>query len=166
MIENVYLKKRKRRKMASNPEYRTFLIEEVPKRLTKLKEDTPAKFGIMTPQHMVEHLILTAKICTKRYGTPSDPPSVGQQKFKRFIQEGANFEHRPGKTSADLPKLKYASLKEAIDSYPEGVGRFYNHFEANKEFLCYNEIQGELNYEELELLHYKHFAYHLDQFGI
>lgn len=167
MNENLYLEKRKRQKMASNPEYRNFLISEVPQRLAKLKENTPGKFGLMTPQHMIEHLIFTAKICTKRYGEPQNPPSEGQQKFKNFIANGANFVHRPGnKTQSDLPKLKYESLLEAINNYPEGIGRFYNHFEANKNFLCYNEIQGELNYEELEFLHFKHFSYHLDQFGL
>jgi len=153
--------------MPSNKNYQHFLREEMPQRLSNLSEDTKPKFGLMTPQHMVEHLILMTKLSVRTYGDAPETPTKGQLKFKKFIDNGAHFEYRPSdKTVADLPKLKYASLKEALDNYPQGINGFYTHFEANPEFLSFNQIQGKLGYEDLEFLHFKHFEYHLGQFGL
>ena len=153
--------------MSTNKEYQEYLKNEVPKRLARLTEDTTPQFGIMTPQHMVEHLILMTKLSVRQYGDPSETPTEGQKKFKAFIEKGANFEYRPSnKTTADLPKLKYSSLKEALDNYPGGINGFYTHFEKEPDYLSYNAIQGALGFEDLEFLHYRHFEYHLNQFGL
>lgn len=153
--------------MPYSPSYHDYLTKEVNQRLAKLKEDTPKKFGLMTPQHMVEHLILMTKLSVRQYGAIASPPTEGQAKFKKFIEKGAHFEHRPSdKTIDDLPKLKYASLKEAIDNYPQGINGFYDHFEANPDFLSYNQIQGALGFADLEFLHSRHFEYHLSQFDL
>ena len=153
--------------MPSNPTYKQFLVEEFPSRIEALKTSDQPSFGIMTPQHMVEHLILMAKLSTRQYGDVNSPATEGQIKFKKFIDNGANFEHRPSdKTADDLPKLKYGSLQEAKDDYANAIDRFYNHFEAQPDYLSYNQIQGALGFEDLEFLHYRHFQYHLDQFGL
>ena len=153
--------------MPSNPEYQKFLTVEMPQRLSKLKEDSLPKFGLMTPQHMVEHLILMTKMAIRIYGQAPETPTEGQLKFKKFIEKGAHFEYRPSdKTAVDLPKLKYGSLQEAIDSYPQGINGFYTHYEADPGFLSFNPFQGNLGYEDLEFLHARHFEYHLGQFGL
>lgn len=143
------------------------MTTEVMDILKGLKADTPAKFGLMTAQHMVEHLCFVTKVSVKRIGEAPAEPTEGQKKFKHFISRGARFKHFPNnKTAADLPKFKYSSLEEAIENLPEAVNRFYNHYEANPDFKCYNGFQGELNFQELEVLHYMHFRYHLDQFSL
>jgi len=153
--------------MPSNIEYQKFLKEETPLRLAKLAENTLPKFGIMTPQHMVEHLILMTKLSIRTYGEIPQTPTEGQLKFKKFIEQGARFEHRPSnKTAADLPKLKYNSLQEAIDNYPQGINGFYHHYATNPDYLSFNLIQGKLGFEDLEFFHYRHFEYHLGQFGL
>jgi len=153
--------------MPSNSEYKKFLTNEMPERLAKLTSNAQAKFGLMTPQHMVEHLILMTKLSVRQYGDATAEPTEGQIKFKKFITNGAKFEHRPSnKTAADLPKLKYASLEEALGNYPQGINGFYDHFDANPDFLSFNQIQGALGFEDLEFLHRQHFEYHLGQFGL
>jgi len=153
--------------MSSNATYQKFLKEDVYTRLSKLTEETKPKFGLMTPQHMVEHLILMTKLSVRVYGEVPKTATEGQMKFKKFIEEGANFEFRPSnKTVADLPKLKYGSLQEALDNYPQGINGFYNHYVANPEFISFNKFQGKLGFEDLEFLHYRHFEYHLGQFGL
>lgn len=153
--------------MPSNLEYQKFLKEEMPKRLSKLREDALPKFGIMTPQHMVEHLILMTKMAVRIYGEVPETPTDGQLKFKKFIDKGAHFEYRPSdKTAADLPKLKYGSLQEAIDNYPQGINGFYIHYQDDPTFLSFNPFQGKLGFSDLEFLHYRHFEYHLGQFGL
>ena len=153
--------------MSSNAAYQTFLTEEIPQRLSNLKEDTLPKFGLMTPQHMVEHLILMTKMAVRIYGDAPESPTEGQLKFKKFIEKGAQFQYRPSdKTAADLPKLKYGSLQEALDNYPQGINGFYAHYEADPKFISFNVFQGKLGFEDLEFLHFRHFKYHLEQFGL
>lgn len=144
-----------------------FLLKEVPPLLKELKHDTLPNFGLMTPQHMVEHLTQVVKTSVKRYGEPTGEPTKRQLGFKKFIEGGAILKHYPSdKTKADLPPLKYDSLEEAIIQIPVAVERFYNHYTAHPDFKAYNPFLGELGFEELELFHYQHYRYHLWQFGL
>ena len=144
-----------------------FLAQEAPLLFKTLPADCKATFGLMTPQHMVEHLVGAIKGSVKRYGEP-DPALVEKQMgFRRFIDNGAVLKHRPSdKTEADLPALKYASLAEAIEQFPIAIDRFYSHFEAQPDFKSYNQFMGELGFEELELFHFQHVRYHLWQFDL
>ncbi len=147
--------------------HKDFFEKDLPQFLQNLAANQAPRFGLMTAQHMVEHLLMTMKTSVKRYGEPEDPPTKGQVGFKAFITKGAPIEHRPSdKTKADLPELKYANLEEAINKMPEAVSRFYTHYEANPEFRCYNKFMGELGFDELELFHYQHFRFHLHQFHL
>ena len=144
-----------------------FMTEQVMELLKNLQSDTEPNFGLMTPQHMIEHLTWTLKSATKRKGTPSGAPTKSQLGFQRFISKGAIFEHRPSdKTKADLPELKYGSLEEAIEQIPVAINRFYNHFEANPDFKSYSDFIGELDFEQLELFHSQHYKFHFWQFGL
>lgn len=144
-----------------------FLSQEVPILLAKLTEDQVPAFGLMTPQHMIEHLTGSIKYSIKRHGEPDPTLAEKQVGFKRFIENGAVLKHRPSdKTAADLPPYKYESLAEAIPQIPVAIDRFYTHFEAQPDFISYNVFMGELNFEDLELFHYQHVRYHLWQFGL
>ena len=144
-----------------------FLLNEAAGLFGRLKADTEPTFGLMTAQHMVEHLIMSIKTSLKRYGEPEAGLSERTLGFRKFLERGAVFKHRPSdKTKADLPDLKYASLEDAIAEIPVALDRFYGHFQTNPDFKCYNQFMGELNFEELELFHYQHVRYHLWQFGI
>ena len=153
--------------MATTNNKKDFLTKKVPELLKQLKPDTEPAFGLMTPQHMVEHLTWAAKSSVKRYGEPTSEPTKGQLGFKRFIEKGAIFQHRPSdRTKADLPALRYASLEEAVSHIPEAVDRFYRHFESNPGYKAFSPMMGELSFEELELFHYQHYRFHLWQFGL
>ena len=146
---------------------KTFLTSEVMDLLNQLKSDTQPNFGLMTAQHMVEHISYLPKTSVKRYGEPEGEPTKRQLGFKKFIANGAVFQHRPSdKTKADLSALKYGSLEEAIEQVAIGIKRFYDHFEANPDFKAYSPFMGELGFEELETFHYSHFRYHCWQFGL
>lgn len=153
--------------MSTTIDKKAFMLNEVLPLLKGLSADKEPNFGLMTPQHMVEHLVYTLKNCVRRVGEIEDPPTKGQLGFKRFIAKGAIFEHRPkGKTKADLPPLKYDNLEDAIAQIEIAIHRFYNHYEEHPEFKCYNPFFGELEFEELDLFNYMHYRYHLWQFGL
>ncbi len=145
-----------------------FLVGELPDLLDKLKPGAKGSFGIMTPQHMVEHLIVVVKSMAKKYdGEREMPPNKRQLGFQKFIRNGCVMEHRPSnKTIADLPTLKYESLDEAVAVVPEAVQRFYKFWEDYPTYKPYFSFMGEVTFEELEIFHFNHFKYHLWQFGL
>jgi len=147
---------------------RDFLINEIPKLLENLKPETKGNFGLMTPQHMVEHLTWVIKSSAKKHeGERETPANKRQLGFQKFIKNGSVLQYRPSdKTKADLPQLKYSSLEEAISFIPESVQRFYNFWDANPDYIPYGSFMGEMPFEDLELFHYMHCRYHLWQFGL
>ena len=146
---------------------REFLTMQVPQILTNLTADVVPQFGLMTPQHMVEHLTWVTKSTLKRQGEPEAEPNDSQKYFRKFIDKGAIFKHRPSdKTTEDLQALKYGSLAEAIENVPDAVDRLYTTFEQNPNFKTYNAMMGEFSFEDQELFHYQHYKYHFFQFGL
>ena len=148
--------------------HQSFLKGEALSLLQELKEDAVAKFGLMTPQHMVEHLIWVTKTTIGRKGEPEGEPTKSHLYFQKFIDNGAIFQYRPkeGTSPADLKALKYSSLKEAIDQVAPAIDRFYQHYEENPESVAYNPVMGELTQDQLELFHAQHYRWHLHQFGL
>lgn len=150
--------------MSTIAEYKTFLTEECHDLFAKLQVDTVPKFGIMTPQHMVEHLIWTAKSMSKRHGEPDPSLAEKQAKWQQFMKNPI-FKHFP-KEDAKLSELKYGSLEEAIAQLPSAVERIYGPFEADPAFKAYNPTFGEVDFESALRFHTAHFRYHMDQFGL
>jgi len=136
-------------------------LQQIDKELTN--EHTP-NWGIMSAQHMVEHLIWVTKATAGRKGEPPAEPTKSHLFFKKFIANGAVFQYRP-KEDAVLPALKYDLLEEAIENVVPALDRFFTYFEDSNT-LSYNPIMGELNGEELLLFHANHYWWHLDQFGL
>ena len=145
-----------------------FLLHDLPKLLENLSSETKGNFGLMTPQHMIEHLTWTMKSASKKYeGERETPANKRQLGFQAFVQNGSVLKYKPSdKTKADLPSLRYASLEEAISILPEAVKRFYDFWEANPDYMPYGSFMGEMPFEDLEFFHYMHFRYHLWQFGL
>ncbi len=145
--------------------YTRYIQEESPSILKNLKSDQKPGFGVMTPQHMVEHLIKTVKFSMKTYGEIPEKPNESQEKFKKFIFSDAEF-RQSDPAKAKLDDLKFANLEEAITAFPEAIQKFYSFFEENPEVQPYNEFFGALTKEEIERFHYKHFRHHFKQFGL
>lgn len=143
------------------------MLEELPRLLKTLKADAEPRFGLMTAQHMVEHIANDAKYMNHRLGEPEGGPTEKQLGFQKFIDSGAVLKHRPSdKTKADLPELKYASLEEAVAKIAPITKAFYDHFDAHPEFKVYNKFMGELGFEKVELFFSQHWRYHLWQFKL
>ncbi|WP_281542877.1 DUF1569 domain-containing protein [Maribacter aestuarii] len=153
--------------MTSNSK-RDFLTHKFPELLNTLSSETKGNFGLMTPQHMVEHLIGALSSATTKYkGERISPATEQQLGMQKFIKSGSVLSHRPSdKTEADLPPLKYTSLEEAISNIPEAVQRYYAFQDGNPHYKPYASFMGELSYEDLELFHYMHIKYHLWQFSL
>lgn len=147
---------------------RDFLTNEFTPLLEKLSTDTKANFGLMTPQHMVEHLIGAIESAIGKYEGERENPATEQQLgMQQFIKSGCVLSHRPSdKTKADLPPLKHASLEEAISLVPKAVEKYYAFQDDNPDYIPYASYLGEVAFEDVELFHFMHIQYHLWQFGL
>jgi len=143
--------------------------EQLKDRLDFLTKEEIARFGIMTPQHMVEHLIITFKLSQGKISLPEKEPSPRALQAKQAILYG----------EMDLPKgiqapgigeklldLKYASLEEAKEQLIKSLDKYHSYFSENKDIKHYHPAFGPLNYEEWTAFHHKHFKHHFGQFGI
>ncbi len=150
------------------PKYKDFLSKELPAKLRTLAGNQAPNFGLMTAQHMVEHLVYVTKSLSKRRGEPEAEMSKSQHYFRKFINAGCPFEHRPkeGASKADLKDLRSASIEEAIQGLEAATVQFYALFESNPAHKSYNPMMGEFNLAELELFNYQHGRWHLHQFGV
>ena len=146
-------------------DHKIYLTETVPQLLAKLRKEDEPSFGVMSSQHMVEHLIWVAKSSVKDYGPPPEEFTEGQQKFMKFIQSGANFKvYPPKKTREELDPPRMPDLQAAIDEVPKAIQRLYSHDEGH---IFFNPMMGKATFEEMELLQAKHFQWHLEQqFGL
>jgi len=134
----------------------------------KLSPETKPLWGIMTPQHMVEHLLLTVKVSNNKIKVECFNPPEKIPTLKKFL-----LSERP------LPKnfinpiigegllpIQFNNYEDAITGLKIEIEDFYKFFENNPEAVITNPTFGELNRTEWEIFHKKHFTHHLSQFGI
>lgn len=138
--------------------------------LRKLNTDTPAAFGIMTPQHMVEHLILLVKLSNggiKGQLMRSEETAV---KWKQgLIYTDMEFPmgiRVPGQEESVLTELRYEDLEKAIDKLENELSAFQDFFQNNSNESMMHPALGLMNHEEWTIFHNKHFAHHFKQFGL
>lgn len=150
------------------PKHKDFLTKDLPTMFRNLKGDQEPNFGLMTAQHMVEHLIYVMKSMPKRRGEPAAELNKSQQYFRKFLDKGCPFQYRPkeGVSKADLKELRSPDMETAIQGLEAATTQFYELFEATPDHKSYNEMMGEFDMSELELFAYQHGRWHAHQFGL
>lgn len=137
--------------------------------LKKLKSDAKPLFGVMTPQHMIEHLIFTLSFSN---GKLIQPLMVDERKAKviRYYTIHTDSEMSIGFKApmlGDEPlPLIYANLEEAIDQLKKEFTLFDEYFKTNPDSKPVCPVIGELNHKEWIIFHNKHFTHHFKQFGL
>jgi len=138
-------------------------------RLKKLTEASQREFGIMTPQHMVEHLILTIKLSYGRIKIPEFEPNEKQLLQKQaLIHSDISFPRgirAPG-LGEELLALRFPDLETSKLQLLKSLEEYDSFFESNPEAKPIHPRFGKLTHQEWELFHKKHFEHHFVQFGI
>jgi hypothetical protein len=136
--------------------------------LNKLDLQHKPLWGKMTPQHMVEHLILAVQMSNGKLKLECFNPPEKNPTLKRFLMSG-----RPMPKlfvnpviGEDLLPLEHSSLEEAIEKLKKEIDDYLLFFENNPSAKPVNVTFGELNNEEWDIFHKKHFTHHLSQFGL
>lgn len=143
------------------------IIERIEK-LKQLNFESKPLWGIMTSQHMIEHLILSVKLGNGNLTIECKTPIERLPILKRFL-----FSNRPfpknyinPATGNGLCPLEYGNISDAIKVLQKELENFFVFFENDSEATLVNPTYGELNFEEWMQFHKRHFDHHLGQFGL
>lgn len=149
--------------------WQDFTKENMAKGLAKLTADMKPKWGMMTPQHMVEHLEDQFKFAIGETTTEIITP---EERIEKFQESLYNYRAMPRNFKiAYLPKdelidLRYANLEEAKKSLLAYFDEYEKFFKENPGVKTANINFGMLDKELWDLLGRKHMAHHFEQFGI
>lgn len=142
--------------------------EQLLQRLQKLTLQSEAKFGILTPQHMVEHLILTVKLSSGRIPIPEIVPNENQLAQKQALLF-SDIPFPQGIKAPGLPdsllELRLPDLETAKSALIASWEAYHLAFKENPALLTPHPRFGLLNFEEWQRFHAKHLDHHLGQFG-
>lgn len=141
--------------------------ELIANRIAQLHQDTLPKFGIMTAQHMVEHLSITVKISHEKIKIPGYEPNEKQLKQKQALIY-SNIEFPKGIKAPGLEdkllELRFSNIEAAKQDLLKSIDEYNTYFQTNPSNLTLHPRLGKLTYEEWEKFHQKHFEHHLSQF--
>lgn len=137
--------------------------------LDKLSEQTKPLWGIMTPQHMIEHLIAAVqmsngKVEFKECMNPEKKLPVLKKILMSPRPLPKNFVNTV--IGEGLKPLLLPNLDNAKKNLKEELNNFYKYFESNPSAKPLNPTFGPLNKEEWAQFHKKHFTHHFTQFGL
>lgn len=145
--------------------------KSIQKILNGLTENSERKFGMMSPQLMVEHL---EEVLRNGFGAlePSDFPEIPAEKLELLqdwiytdqkIRPGAKY---PLLKEGEEPQLRYKNLTEAKEKLLETLKEFLIYYRENPQAEHFHPRFGMLNKEMMELFHRKHFTHHFEQFNL
>jgi hypothetical protein len=133
-----------------------------------LNPDTKQLWGKMSAQHMVEHLIFAVRTSNGKlnvgcFNLPEKWPVL-----KKFLMSSRPLpkEFLNPIIGENLLPLDYENLSAAKRMLTIEIEAYYNYFEENPDGTLLNPTFGELNKDEWDIFHEKHFTHHLAQFGI
>ena len=138
--------------------------------LNKLTENSQPKFGMLTPQHLLEHLeqgyrIMSGEIQDFEIATPEkilEKVHNSLYNFDKFPM-GTKF---PTMKKDELENLVHPDFDTAKAKLLAARESYKTFFKENPEAFLKNMVFGELNKYESYLLERKHLNHHFEQFGI
>lgn len=145
-----------------------FLENEVPSLLDDLEADTQPIWGVMTAQHMLEHVSGLFYIALGKREVPLMIPKENLEKSREWLMSDKEF--RPGLAAPGMPKeagpLRFASFEEAKEKFIKTLHAFVDHYKADSTAEANHPVFGMINRTQWEQFHYKHTEHHLMQFGL
>lgn len=145
-------------------------LKSVPQMLEGLSGDASPSFGVMTPQHMLEHLIWVTKSSIKDFGPAPDRSELPEKvlKFMHFIESGKPMKYiAKDVTADDLNDLRLESLEAAKQGLADAIGRLINDYDNRGDKPYYNPMMGVVSKEHMIDFHKRHYVHHLEsQYGL
>ncbi len=138
-------------------------------KLNALTESTKPKWGLMTPQHLVEHMEFFTQMALGNVPTEITTPEKYLEKTQdslwNYKSMPKEFDH-PILRKGEVEDLRFESLQEAKDAFWKAYDELEIFFKENPKATVKNTVFGHLSKYEFSLLNRKHWAHHFEQFGL
>ncbi len=138
--------------------------------IDSLGENAPAAWGKMNAWQMTEHVTSFFKVSSGQIHFNLAIPEEHLPKYKAFLQSDIPFKENTKAPASVLGEetlpVTSKSFAEAKEMLKKSVDDFFEYFRKKPSATTLHPAFGELNKEEWILLHYKHVAHHLKQFGL
>lgn len=138
--------------------------------LSSLKPNKQPIFGIMTPQHMIEHLAQVLRLSSGKGEQKLFVPEEKAEKIRAIFIHGSRDLPIGFKTPFlpidELLPLQFSDLDDAIQNLLNETDNFYEYFRLNPEAISLHPTMGALNHSQWIIFHNKHFAHHFKQFEL
>lgn len=135
--------------------------------IAEMPADSPPKWGSMSLQEMVEHLIFIIELTEKTSQAPADYNHEKKQKSRDYIlSDEAMPQNFQARFVPEKPNLKFKNLRESVEILQTKVRAHGELIKGNNQRGYYHPIFGMLDANLQYRLHNKHFTHHLTQFGI
>jgi oxepin-CoA hydrolase/3-oxo-5,6-dehydrosuberyl-CoA semialdehyde dehydrogenase len=138
--------------------------------INKLTENSKPSWGILTPQHLLEHLeqgykIMSGEIQDFEIATPEKILEKVHNSLYNYdkFPKGTKF---PTMKKDELEDLIHPDFETAKAKFFEARESYKTFFKENPEAILKNMVFGELNKYESYLLERKHLNHHFEQFGV
>jgi len=145
------------------------IFSEFTDQLENLSIESKPHWGIMTPQHMVEHLTQAVELSNGKFLiTDCMNPPEKLPTLKRILMSSRPLPKGFVNTviGAELKPLSKKNLDSAKKELFIQLINFIEYFTKNPEAKPSNPTFGPLSKEEWIVFHKKHFTHHLTQFGL
>jgi hypothetical protein len=135
--------------------------------LEKLTIDSKPTWGKMSAQRMVEHLTDGIRMSMGEGDFHLEIPEDRVSKMVLFLESDKPMAQNI-QVSFATPEmeLRTLDLDDAIDEFTLAWVDFEELYEYNPSFTALHPYYGDLNYEQWQRLHSKHFTHHFSQFGL
>lgn len=146
-----------------------FFENDMRRYMDALTEEHKAKFGLMGPQHMVEHLIWALQSANGTLDLPIATPEDRIPRFMAFLDTEyaimPNFKN-PLMEKETTEPLVHENLDQAKAVFWTEWDKYQDFYSKNPDTKTKNPVYGWCGKEDWDKLHFKHFLHHFDQFGI
>ncbi|MBU2019252.1 MAG: DUF1569 domain-containing protein [Bacteroidetes bacterium] len=142
-------------------------LESILETIEKLSSDTPAVWGSMSPQRMVEHLTDTLRIATGKNPQTLLIPEDKVERMQAFLESD-----KPMAKGIEVPfapktwTLRNEELDLAIDEFTDEWLAFEEYFSENPDATSTHSFYGDLNFDQWLKLNDKHVQHHFEQFNL
>jgi len=151
-------------------EKENFLRTKLVAHLQQLDPATPARWGKMNVQQMIEHYAGDAVRNASgrlKIDTIITPPE-NLERMREFMMSDKPFKEntRNPLMGEEPPAHRYKTVQGAIGCLHQELIYFFEAFEKEPQLVTRNPFFGDLNFEQNVQLLYKHAFHHLKQFGV
>jgi hydroxymethylglutaryl-CoA reductase len=150
-------------------EYYEFLYEQFPDLLDTLKADTPALWGKMNAQQMVEHLGTVIGFSNGRFeAKPTvDAERLAYRKMRYYEKDVPMPRNFRVEFLGETPNpVQFPDIEAAKHFLLQQLERFDDYYAEHPGLTSMHPVLGILNYDEWVQTHARHFRHHLQQFGV